>query len=494
MRVLSLTFLLGCLAVSVPSAQNSAAILDAAEKAMGTVGVSSLHYEGGDGALYLVGAPLVAGGPWRDFALQHLAVDVHYDPPSMRQAWVLGPSKQPTNDGVTEFGGATQEWLVYGKDAWDIRGRTPRAELPLWEPYAQSNMAEWRNLEIWMTPPGFIKAAKAHHASVRREGSGFVVSFVTGDRQRFTGHLSAQNLVERIESSLANTVMGDMSFVTTFADYQTFGSIRFPKRITETVGGYPFLELSVSGVNPDGAAPVGPMPPMPSALCVGCARGNVTFKSQKLGDGVWYLDAGDNFASVVVEFKDYLVVFEGPHNDERSSLVIAEARRLVPDKPIRYLALSHWHFDHLGGARRFAAQNATILVSAQTVTAIEKYLNAPHTLRPDAFSKSGRKSVSVEGVQGKKTLSDGTQTLELYVLHLEHAEPTLFAYLPREQVLVTTDVAVAPRPGAAPPRMPVPDSLQLYTQLVEKKIAVEHFAGIHWGISTWKDLLLMVGK
>jgi hypothetical protein len=128
------------------------------------------------------------------------------------------------------------------------------------------------------------------------------------------------------------------------------------------------------------------------------------------------------------------------------------------------------------------------------VAGVENYLKTPHTITPDNLARSGRKRVRVQGVKGKRVLTDGNRTLELHVLHLEHAEPTLFAYLPKEKILVTTDVAVAPRPRAPPPRNPVPDSLQLYNQLVEKQIEVERFAGVHWGISTWKDLLVMVGK
>ena len=121
-------------------------------------------------------------------------------------------------------------------------------------------------------------------------------------------------------------------------------------------------------------------------------------------------------------------------------------------------------------------------------------MNAPRRLKPDRFVRTGRRSVRVEGVQEKRILTDGTQTVELYVLMLDHANPTLFAYLPKSKVLVSADVQVRPRPGAAPPKEPAPDSLQLYTQLVAKHIEVEQFAGVHWGRSTWKDLLTMVVK
>ena len=171
------------------------------------------------------------------------------------------------------------------------------------------------------------------------------------------------------------------------------------------VGGHPTIEMTVTGVKPNGAEPVGAMPSIPPGPpCVGCARGNVAFKSDKLGTGAWYLGAGDNFASVVVEFKDYVVVFDAPHDDDRSGPVIAETHRLVPDKPIRYLINSHGHFDHLGGARTFAAEGATVIVAEAARSTVERYLNAPRTLRPDKFTKSGRRHVRVEGVRGTRVL------------------------------------------------------------------------------------------
>ena len=48
---------------------------------------------------------------------------------------------------------------------------------------------------------------------------------------------------------------------------------------------------------------------------------------------------GGSHHSVVIEMADHTVVVEGPLNDERAAAVIAEARRLVPGKPIRYVVI-----------------------------------------------------------------------------------------------------------------------------------------------------------
>lgn len=464
-------------------------MLDAAETAMGTSGLASLQYEAG-GTLKIFGAPHTPDGPWHSNGIvRRVVVDVHYDQPAMRQAWELVPGIEGP-----PFGG-NQTWLVAGDDAWDVRGNPPRPGVPLFEAFIGSDMAEWRNLDIWLTPPGFIKMAKANDVVVQREGANSVVSFTTLDGRPFTGYLNAANLIERVDTALANAVMGDLPITVMYADYRQFGEISYPTRITYIAGGHAYFELDVTEARANGAGRIESMPTLPPGpVCVGCARGNVVFNSEKLGDGAWYLDAGDNFASVVVEFRDYLVVFDAPHNDDRSAPVIAEAHRLAPGKPIRYVVNSHWHFDHLGGARTFAAEGATVLVAERARPTVERWLNAPRTLKPDIFALSGRDEVHVEGIRDRMVLTDGSQVIELYVLHLEHSNPTVVGYLPREKVMVSADVQVLPRPGAAPPREPAPDSLELYNQLIARRIDVREFAGIHWGRSTWEDLLSMVAK
>ena len=55
-----------------------------------------------------------------------------------------------------------------------------------------------------------------------------------------------------------------------------------------------------------------------------------------LTDGVFYI-RGATHHSVAVEFRDHVVVVEGPLNEQRSLAVIAEVKKLIPNKPIRYL-------------------------------------------------------------------------------------------------------------------------------------------------------------
>ena len=67
--------------------------------------------------------------------------------------------------------------------------------------------------------------------------------------------------------------------------------------------------------------------------------------TQKIADGVWFL-AGGSHNSVLVEYPTYLAMIEAPLDEARSLAVISEARKLAPNKPIKYLINTHHHFDH----------------------------------------------------------------------------------------------------------------------------------------------------
>jgi hypothetical protein len=53
--------------------------------------------------------------------------------------------------------------------------------------------------------------------------------------------------------------------------------------------------------------------------------------------GVWYPTGGSHH-SLLVEMSDYLLVIEGPQDDARTAVVIAEVKNLAPNKPIFFAA------------------------------------------------------------------------------------------------------------------------------------------------------------
>ena len=55
-----------------------------------------------------------------------------------------------------------------------------------------------------------------------------------------------------------------------------------------------------------------------------------------------------------------------------ASAIIAEAKRLIPNKPIKYLFNTHSHFDHSSGLRRFMAEGTTIITHEQNKPVFRK--------------------------------------------------------------------------------------------------------------------------
>ena len=172
--------------------------------------------------------------------------------------------------------------------------------------------------------------------------------------------------------------------------------------------------------------------------------------STKLANGVWHVTGGSHH-SVVVEFADYIAVVEAPLDEARSLAVIAEAKKLVPNKPLRYVLTTHHHFDHTGGLRTYVAEGATVVTHQSNVPTFEKTLVAPATLSPDAQSKAA-KTPTLQGVSGKDILTDGKQTIEIYATGGDtHTNEYTLIYLRGPRILVEAD---AYSPG--PPDAPVP--------------------------------------
>ena len=253
-------------------------------------------------------------------------------------------------------------------------------------------------------------------------------------------------------------------------------------------GGQQVLDLKVTDVKPN--APVAiEVPP----AVRGAKPPAVTVASQKLGDGLWFLK-GASHNSLVADFNDYIVVIEGPVNEAQAEAVLAEARRLVPNKPIRYLVNTHHHFDHLGGVRDFMSEGATVIATAADRPYYEQIFRAPHTLNPDKLTQS-RRNPTIEGVSEKRVLSDGSHTIELYTLSYKpHVDSLMFVYLPKEKILVQADVTVAAPANAPAPATPNPLSVKLYDDIQRLKLDVAQIVGIHGGVTTIAQLQGLVGK
>ena len=215
--------------------------------------------------------------------------------------------------------------------------------------------------------------------------------------------------------------------------------------------------------------------------------------SDKAAEGVWFVGGGSH-NSVVIEMKDHLVLVEAPLYDGRSAAVLAEAKKLVPGKPVRYVVNSHHHFDHAGGLRTAVADGATLITSAQAKPWFEKVFANPNRISPDLMANSGKKA-SIQGVSGKQELSDGTRRVEIYdIADSVHAAGFMMVYLPAEKLLIQADAYTPGLPNAAPPAQPNANNLNLVQNIEPRKLAVDRILPLHGRMVPVAELYGAVGK
>jgi glyoxylase-like metal-dependent hydrolase (beta-lactamase superfamily II) len=179
----------------------------------------------------------------------------------------------------------------------------------------------------------------------------------------------------------------------------------------------------------------------------------VVSQSEKLADGVYRIFGGYN--AVAVEFADHILLFEGAvQNGARAAANIAEVKRVIPNKPIRYAVISHHHFDHTSGIAATVAEGARIVSHESNVALLQRGLAAPRTLAPDAMSKSGKKPIFDPVVGDMRVFEDATRRVELHVMKgLPHADGMLMLYLPKEKIMAYADTYNAPPAGQVAPRI-----------------------------------------
>ena len=154
------------------------------------------------------------------------------------------------------------------------------------------------------------------------------------------------------------------------------------------------------------------------------------------------------YVALAVEFNDHILIFEpAGQNEARAQAIIAEAKRVIPNKPIRYGVLSHHHFDHTSGIAAVVAEGITIVTHEANKEFFENALSAPRTLAPDSMSKSGKRPV-IETVGDKRVFTDGTQTVEIHnIKGLPHADGMLIAYIPSARIVAYADMFNLVAPG-----------------------------------------------
>jgi glyoxylase-like metal-dependent hydrolase (beta-lactamase superfamily II) len=463
------------LAWAAGTQQDAKTVIGSATTALGAENLKTVEFTG-TGYDYVIGQAPNPTSPWPKFNDKSYTRVVDLDAPASRLQRIRTQAENPPRGGGQQpiVGEQTQTQVVA---AGSPQAAALRDELMMTLPYS------------------FLRSASAaSDASVKFQTIGgkkyTVLSFTGPNKAAVRGYLNSDNLLERAETKIDNNVLGDIPFETAFSDYKDFSGIKFPTHVVQKQGGYPVLDLTVTDVKPNAPANIANAGAAPATVAQ-------TASSEKIADGVYLILGG--YASLAVDFKDCIVIVEGGQNDQRTEAVIAEAKKLIPNKPIKYVVNTHHHFDHSGGLRAYVAEGAIVVTQQINKAYYEKIWANPHTIAPDKLSQNPKKP-KFETVAEKKVMTDGNHVIELYhQQNYGHNDGMLLVYLPKEKVLLEADGFNPPaQPLARTPPTISPYTANLEANMARLKLDVERIIPVHYPADNRKvtntELLTAVGK
>ena len=519
---------------SAQTVKDVRSVLEASLKAMGGTNLKTIQYSA-SGWSSRIGQTYGLAEDWPHYEVTDYRRAIDYDAKWSREDYTRRQGRYPLL-GRPPIAEEHVTSILSGGYAWDMRGDQP---VPLTSLYLDGvSYVELRQLELAVTPHGFLKAALAAEdptairlpivgasdAGLSQNGRYVtIVSFTIG-KYRINGTINDKNLVELTDTWFPNPVYGDMDYEMRYTKYKNFDGVQFPTLLHVHQGdprlnpAHNYYEYNVTDVKANLAVTKIPVPDVVRTA----TAAPVKVESQKLADGIWLL-AGGTHNSVIVEFKDFVAVVEAPQNEARSLAAIEETNRLLPDKPIRYVVNTHHHFDHAGGLRTYLSQGTTVITHESNK---QYYLDimfypAPRELQPDRMARYNpmymisRRPAPIEtvasfaggpgGGAGKYVVTDGERILEIFhvqdmAYELEdqsyaqgnHSADMLMAYLPKEKILINADL-YSPTVEGLPPA-PTAGMRTLYQNVLKQKLDVARHVPIHGRVGTNDEFLKIVGQ
>jgi glyoxylase-like metal-dependent hydrolase (beta-lactamase superfamily II) len=278
-----------------------------------------------------------------------------------------------------------------------------------------------------------------------------VITFADADGTQITLYVGARSgLLTKYETIADNPVLGDTVTETKLADYRPVGGVQAPFRVVTRVAGQVTQDVKYAGIKVNTSADASLYEPPAASPQVAPLAGPGTVAVTRIADDVFLL-AGSSHNSLLVTFPDHSLLVEAPLSDDRTQAVMAKIKEIAPGKPVRYVVMTHYHFDHSGGLRGWIAQGATIVTTAGNKSFVEQVASARHTIRADDLSRAP-KPATVETFTGKRAFTAGDRTVELYdVGPNPHVAEMTVAYLPKEKMLFVADLFSIPAEGPLAP-------------------------------------------
>ncbi len=257
------------------------------------------------------------------------------------------------------------------------------------------------------------------------------------------------NLLDKVTTLNDDELFGDVLSSFTYSNYSTIDKLSYPQTIQiEKINGTLKDEVKIST-----ATLINTVPHLLDKPTNYTLKENPVptpeIKVDKYSDHIHFIELKHtDDRSMVVEFSNFLLVAEAPLNSKNGELIIKEAQKIAPNKPIKYFVFGHYHPHYLGGIRSFIHKGATILCVKNDEEYIKYLANAPHTLNPDSLQFQP-KPLQTKEIKDSLLISDNSYEMKIYFIgkKSEHTNDYLIYYFPSEKLLFEDDLVWIAKEG-----------------------------------------------
>jgi glyoxylase-like metal-dependent hydrolase (beta-lactamase superfamily II) len=185
---------------------------------------------------------------------------------------------------------------------------------------------------------------------------------------------------------------------------------------------------------------------------------------------------GGSHNSLIVDLGDGLAVLDAPIDDAQSRWTLHELRARFPERRVKHLALTHHHMDHVGGARAYVAEGASVVVGAGA---------GAH------FAKALGPGARIVEVADRLALAGPARSVELLLVANPHAEGMLVGWVPDARLAFATDLWSPGRDKLGD--QATPGQAALVAGLRARGVRPERVAGGHGTVGEYAPLEALVG-
>ena len=208
----------------------------------------------------------------------------------------------------------------------------------------------------------------------------------------------------------------------------------------------------------------------------------------ELAPGVEFFEGSWN--ATLVKQEDGVIVLESPISSSFTAGLFAEAGKRYPGVPLKAVLSTSDSWPHVGGIRYDVAQGTTVYIRDLNQPLLDRMLDAPHTIHPDALEQAKR-APRWHVVSGETEIGSGDNRLVLYPLPGPSTERQYMVYFPAHRLLYASDTLVV-NPDHT---LYDPELVREVQLAVEREhLVVDKVFAMHQGPVDWADVAKMLEK